>query len=147
MGETAFIPRMSLTPSNADILFKFQRRQFSVTLCFAMTINKSHGQSSTHVGLYLPRPVFTHEQLYVALSRVKSRKCLKILVLDDQGSINKCQAAYWSSNLKDNIVAIRLCCSNIELVAKFNLKSEVIITEHRQQVLLSNHAVDIFVNF
>ncbi|XP_057452827.1 uncharacterized protein LOC130744679 [Lotus japonicus] len=31
MGETTFIPRMSLTPSNADIRFKFQRRQFPVT--------------------------------------------------------------------------------------------------------------------
>ncbi|XP_057418496.1 uncharacterized protein LOC130712693 [Lotus japonicus] len=61
--------------------------------------------------------------------------------------INKCQAAYWSSNLKDYSVAIRLCCSNIELVAKFNFKSEVIITEHGQQVLLSDHVVDIFVIF
>ena len=34
-----------------------------------MTINKSQGQSLGRVGLCLPRPVFGHGQLYVALSR------------------------------------------------------------------------------
>jgi ATP-dependent exoDNAse (exonuclease V) alpha subunit len=50
---------------------------------FAMTINKSQGQTLGHVGLYLTRPIFTHGQLYVAVSRVKTRIGLKILIIDD----------------------------------------------------------------
>ncbi|XP_071729379.1 uncharacterized protein [Rutidosis leptorrhynchoides] len=58
------------------------RKQFPVSMCFAMTINKSQGQSLSRVGLFLPQPVFTHGQLYVAISRVKNKNGLKILICD-----------------------------------------------------------------
>lgn len=60
VGNKVYIPRLSLTPSDVRIPFKFQRRQFSLALSFAMTINKSQGQSLKHVGLFLPTPVFSH---------------------------------------------------------------------------------------
>ncbi|XP_057433864.1 uncharacterized protein LOC130726560 [Lotus japonicus] len=88
LGKNEYIPRITLTPSDSGLPFKFSRRQFPVTLCFAMTINKNQGQSLSHVGFYLPRPVFTHGQLYVALSRVKSRKGLKVLIVDEQGVVS-----------------------------------------------------------
>ncbi|KEH35203.1 PIF1 helicase, putative [Medicago truncatula] len=58
IGEKVFIPRLSLTPSDNRIPFKFKRRQFPICVSFAMTINKSQGQSLEHVGVYLPSPVF-----------------------------------------------------------------------------------------
>jgi len=50
-----------------------------------MTINKSQGQSLKYVDIYLPQPVFSHGQPYVAISCVTSRDGLKILLTDDDG--------------------------------------------------------------
>ncbi|KAF1881115.1 hypothetical protein Lal_00023148 [Lupinus albus] len=43
------------------------------------------GQSLASVELYLPRPIFGHEQLYVAFSRVQSMEGLKIPIHDKEG--------------------------------------------------------------
>ncbi|XP_074291818.1 uncharacterized protein LOC141618623 [Silene latifolia] len=63
VGSKVYIPRITLTPSDTTMFpVKLERRQFPLAVCFAMTINKSQGQSLSRVGLYLPRPVFTHGQ-------------------------------------------------------------------------------------
>ncbi|XP_028782636.1 uncharacterized protein LOC114738734 [Neltuma alba] len=79
-NHKVLLHRMDMNPSESRWPFRMQRRQFPVTLSFAMTINKSQGQSLRNVGLFLTRPVFTHGQLYVALSRVRSMDGLKIIV-------------------------------------------------------------------
>ena len=55
-----------------------------------MTINKSQGQIVSYVGLFLPKFVFSHEQFYVVIFRVTSRKELRILIYDKDSEIYHC---------------------------------------------------------
>ena len=86
IGDIVYIPRIDLTAKKTKWPFTLMRRQFLIRLCYAMTINKSQGQTLSAVGLYLRKPTFTHGQLYVAVSRVTARKCLKILIENDDGT-------------------------------------------------------------
>ncbi len=81
VGDDVLIPRIPLIPS--DIPFEFKRLQFPIRLSFAMSINKSQGQSLKRVGLNLMSPCFSHGQLYVGCSRVGSSKGLYICCQDE----------------------------------------------------------------
>ncbi len=81
-GKNVFLPRINLTADEEDThySFKLSRRQFPIQVAFAITISKSQGQSVDHVGIYLPEPVFSHGQLYVALSRCTNLHNLNVYI-------------------------------------------------------------------
>lgn len=60
-GETQLIPRILLTTKEGDLSYVLSRRQFPVRLCFAMTVNKSPGQSFRYVGVDLRRSLFVYD--------------------------------------------------------------------------------------
>uniref|UniRef100_A0AC35FFM5 ATP-dependent DNA helicase n=1 Tax=Panagrolaimus sp. PS1159 TaxID=55785 RepID=A0AC35FFM5_9BILA len=76
-GEIVFIHRIIIY-NEENYPFTLARRQFPVKIAFAMTINKSQGQTFDKVGLDLRKDVFNHGQMYVACSRVKRPSSLKI---------------------------------------------------------------------
>ena len=82
VGKRVWLPRIELSPSDSDMPFMLKRRQFPIRPAFAMTINKSQGQTLQSVGVYLRESVFSHGQLYVAWSRVGSPKHIKFMVLN-----------------------------------------------------------------
>lgn len=94
-GTKHFIPRMELSPTETRLPFRLCRKQMPLQVCYAMTINKAQGQSLEKVALFLPKPVFTHGQLYVAISRVTSPQGLKLFINNEEGD---------ATNLTDNVV-------------------------------------------
>lgn len=67
-----------------DMPFEFKRLQFPIRLAFAMTINKSQGQSLKVCGLNLEHPCFSHGQLYVACSWVGRPSALFVFAHDNE---------------------------------------------------------------
>lgn len=69
-----------------------------------MTINKAQGQTIPNVGVYLPDPVLSHRQLYVALSRATARSNIKILAVADKEKDKRRKSRKTRGTFTKNIV-------------------------------------------
>ncbi|CAN1151782.1 ATP-dependent DNA helicase PIF1 [Linum perenne] len=79
VGERVYLPRLSLTSKQKSLDFTLVRRQYPIALSFAMTINKSQGQTLHSVGLCLKRQVFTHDysSLLHSTTSVRAKRCVR----------------------------------------------------------------------
>ncbi|XP_062230178.1 uncharacterized protein LOC133927804 [Phragmites australis] len=101
-GKRVFLPRIPLCPSDDEMFpFQFKRKQFPIRLSFAMTVNKAQGQTIPNVGIYLPESVFSHGQLYVALSRATARANIRVLAVPSNDKKKKCskQSGTYTMNI------------------------------------------------
>ena len=98
-NETHLIPKIKLQLSDTTLPSTFQRQQFPLRPCFALTINKAQGQSYKVVGLDLEKPVFSHGMLYEALSRTGSMDSLHIFTRDGTTS-NVVYKKFWINSYK-----------------------------------------------
>ncbi|XP_074596337.1 ATP-dependent DNA helicase PIF1-like [Brevipalpus obovatus] len=111
--KTFIVPTIKLSTNNTESPINFMRTQFPLRLSNAMTINKSQGKTFDKIGIVLSQPVFTHGQLFVALSRVRRFEDVKILISHriDQGfeSVDNYQTQLLSNNTTTRITITVKC--------------------------------------
>jgi len=78
-GKPVFIPHITPCSCKSDLTFILACCQFPVPFAFAMSLNRSQGQSVKYIGIDLNTPVFIHGQLYVALSRATAKNQFYVL--------------------------------------------------------------------
>ena len=90
-GETHFIPRIIFITREFGLPGRLKRIQLPIRVALhGITINRSQGQTfRARVSLYLKRAPFSHEMLYVALSRGTRRSLMKICVIDTSTQGNR----------------------------------------------------------
>ena len=80
-NEEIILPRFNLESDIKKVGIVFKRRQFPVVPAFAITANKSQGQTiKGKVAIYLWEDCFSHGQLYVASSRATHPSHLKYYI-------------------------------------------------------------------
>lgn len=81
-----YIPRINFTATvgKKGTGISFSRVQHPLRPAYAMTINKSQGQTLSRIGLDLRSSVFAHGQLYVALSRAQNKESIMCLLSPSQ---------------------------------------------------------------
>ena len=107
---------MRLKPNDSRCPYDCYQRQFPIALCFAMTINKSQGQTLKKVCLYLPNAVIGHGQLY--LSRVTHPDKIKILI-DDNDEHMKIFAKDDNTYTKNVVYIDMLIAAGLDLEKKY----------------------------
>lgn len=78
---------MNTISNEQQTVISLMRKPFPIQPAFAMTISKEQKRTLESVGLYLPEPVFGHDQLYVAFSCAKRPDAIKVLLKTDNSTM------------------------------------------------------------
>ena len=81
---------------------EFCGKQFPIRPAFAITINKAQGHTLEAVGVFLSGPVFSHGQLYVALSRCTDPANVRVYAQD--GNLPGRQGTYTRNVVFRNVL-------------------------------------------
>ncbi|KAF8221153.1 hypothetical protein L208DRAFT_1329903 [Tricholoma matsutake] len=66
--------------------FNVHQKQIPLAVCYATTFNGCQGLTVQHLALYLRQPVFSHGQLYTAMTCVSDSQNVVILKAADDNS-------------------------------------------------------------
>jgi hypothetical protein len=83
-NRVVFIPRMRFKFRMKYGSFEILRTQFPLRLAYGMTINKAQGQTLEHVLFDSRTEPFSHGHTYVAMSRVRDVKNIKLFITREQ---------------------------------------------------------------
>ena len=81
--EDILLPRITFK-ENLPSGYTLLRKQFPLAPAYASTFHSCQGLTLDCIGVDLTQPVFTHGQLYTALSRVRHRNGVMVLLPDGQ---------------------------------------------------------------
>ena len=124
-GNAILIPRIKLAPSDTNLSFVLERNQLPLRLAYSMTINKAQGQTFDRVGIYLPSPVFSHGQSYVAFSRARSMATVKVKITDSHQQGNRGERTVTPNVVFRDILlgkksSLCCCCFYWELIIRLH---------------------------
>ena len=81
-GKRILLIKTIFEPKDTNLPFQLRRTQFPLRLSYAITINKSKGQTYEKVGISLKNFCFGHGQLYVAFSQTRSFGAVKAKIVE-----------------------------------------------------------------
>ena len=124
-NKVVLIPRIRLSPNAETLPVPLKRLQFTIRLAFAMTINKSQGQSVEHVGINLQTSVFCYGQLYVVFSRCTSPLNISVLLPEQsQESRRTLNVVYKEVFNSFRLQIVYVCDTRLEIDFSYDLRDK-----------------------
>lgn len=85
------------------LVIQVEHTQFPIIVCYSTTVNKSQSQSLDWIDIYFPIIIFSHGQIYVAISMVNSQKCIKILIAEEINDVKSSTTKFVYKEVFHNI--------------------------------------------